>query len=253
MGHVNALLRVLGIGLLESVAARLPSTVAVVIQFTLIVAGSALPIIPLLNGTVALPDLMLYTVLAMALSVAGTVIRLRTIAARSSTSDFLMLHYAIMIGILSLVCGVWAVILLVMSGGPSGGWLVLAPMAGALLLANAWSLADGWFLRGGRHAAKVWQVVLPGYLRFVPLLLATVFGAIAVIGGHPRSSLTAIAIGLVVVQSLIDLSLAAAALKLRRRVASEVDDEPHGPRDDSQGSEEELQEDAAGGGLHGLP
>lgn len=216
MSRVNSLLRVLGIGLLQSVAARLSPVVATVVQFALIIAGTLLPIIPLLSGAIDLPDLLVYTVLAMALSIAGTLIRLGTMAAQSNLTKFLKLHYAAMIGILSLVCGVWAIILLVMTGGPSGGWWALLPMALALLLANGWSLADGWFIRGGRNVAKLWQVVLPGYLRFVPLLLGTVFAAVTILGGAPTSQRTWVAVGVVVSQSIIDLALALAALRVTR-------------------------------------
>ena len=40
---------------------------------------------------------------------------------RDATTRFFALHYAIMIGVLSLVCGAWSVILLFMAG-VSGGW-----------------------------------------------------------------------------------------------------------------------------------
>ncbi|KGN30502.1 hypothetical protein N802_06715 [Knoellia sinensis KCTC 19936] len=216
---MTPILRVLGLGLLESLAARLSPQTAVVVQFILILFGSLLPIVPMLTGAVHLADLLAYTVLAMALSVAGTLIRLRTMATQTETTQFFMLHYAAMIGILSLVCGVWAVILLVRAG-PSGGWFALVPMAVALVLAQGWSLADGWFTRGGRHVAHVWQIVLPGYLRFAPLLVGTVFGASAYLGESSEGTRTAIAVGLVLAQAIIDVALAVAALRLRPRVAA---------------------------------
>lgn len=236
MWPVNFLLRVLGIGALQSVAARTSPAVATVVQFALILAGTLLPLAPLLSGAVRLPDLLVYTVLAMALSVAGTLVRLDTMARQTSTSRFMMLHYSIMIGILSLVCGVWAVILLVVTGGPSGGWWALLPMALALVVSNGWSLADGWFIRGGRHLAALWQVVLPGYLRFAPLLLATVFAAVAILGEASSATRLWIAVGLLVSQSVIDLALAVASLKLTRRgpAASEAQREPDQPGHHSQ-------------------
>lgn len=210
---MNSLLRVLGIGLLQSVAARLSPVVATVVQFALIIAGTFLPIIPLLSGAIGLPDLLVYTVLAMVMSIAGTLIRLDTMAEQTSDTGFFKIHYSAMIGILSLVCGVFAIILLVSTGGPSGGWWALLPMALALLLANGWSLADGWFIRGGRNVTKLWQIVLPGYLRYAPLLVATVFGAVAILGsGSPLSALQ-VAIGLVVAQTVIDLVLVAVSLR----------------------------------------
>lgn len=231
MSGVNTLLRGLGIGLLQSVAARISPTVATVVQFALIIAGTLLPLFPLLSGAIGLPDLLVYTVMAMLLSIGGTLIRLNTMARPSDTAKFFMLHYSGMIGILCLVCGVWAVVLLVMTGGPSGGWKTLLPMAAALVLANAWSLADGWFVRGGRFVTKTWQVLLPGYLRFAPLLVATVFGAIAFMGEGAGSSPFWTAVGLVVSQTVIDLALAVASLLLARRsgAVSEADREAHEP------------------------
>lgn len=215
MGGVNVLTRLLGIGLLESVAARLSPATATIVQFGLIIIGSLLPIIPLLLGAVHLADLLAYTVLGMAVSVVTTLIRLATLGQPTTTSGFFMLHYSIMIGVLSIVCGVWALILLA-KAGPSGGWSGLVPLAIGLLLANAWSIADGWFVRGGRHVTKLWQVVLPGYLRFVPLLFGTVLGAFAYLGDSSEAQKMWIAIGLVLSQTVIDLSLAVAALRTRR-------------------------------------
>ncbi|KGN36332.1 DUF6498-containing protein [Knoellia subterranea] len=216
---MNPILRVLGLGLLESIASRLSPLAATVVQFTLIIGGSLLPIIPLLTGAIHLADLLAYTVLGMALSIAGTLIRLRTMKKRSKATTFLMLHYSIMIGILCLVCGVWAVILLV-HAGPSGGWIGLLPMAIALVLAHGWSLADGWFTRGGRYVVTEGQVVLPGYLRFAPLLFATVLGASAYLGDGSEWQLVAIAVGLVLAQTVIDLGMALWAVKLHSRVAA---------------------------------
>lgn len=215
---MNPVLRVLGFGLLESVSARMSPRAGAVVQFVLIVVGSLAPIIPLLTGAVELVDLLAYTVLAMALSIAGTLIRLKTMTQQSHSTTFFMIHYSILIGILSLVCGVWTIILLVRVG-PSGGWFALIPMAAALVLANAWSLADGWFVRGGRDVAQLGQIVLPGYLRFAPLLVATVLGASFYLGDASASALTAVAIGLVLVQTLIDLALAGWAHRQRSRSA----------------------------------
>lgn len=213
---MNALLRVIGVAALESLASRMSARAATAVQFLLVVAGTALPLIPLLSGAVRLQDLLAYLVLAQALSVAGTLVRLRTLADPPPQAKFFMLHYALMNGILSVVCGVFAVILLVIAG-PSGGWAALVPTAAALVLAHAWSLADGWFARGGRRVARTWQVVLPGYLRFVPLLVGTVLGAIAIMGQGPATGTLPIAVGLVVAQTAIDLSLALAALLLPNR------------------------------------
>lgn len=216
---MNPILRVLGFGLLESLASRLSPAAAVVVQFVLIIGGSLLPIVPLLTGAIHLADLLAYTVVGMALSIAGTLIRLRTMTKQSDTTTFLMLHYSIMIGILCVVCGVWAGILLA-KAGPSGGWMALWPMVIALVLAQAWSLADGWFTRGGRHVVTVGQVVLPGYLRFGPLLVATVLGAVAYIGESSDGTRVAIAVGLVLVQTVIDLGMAWWAVRLHSRVAA---------------------------------
>lgn len=213
---MNPLARAMGFGLLESLSARLPGPVAMALQLALIALGTLLPLGPLLAGSVGLPELLVYFVAAMALSVVGTLVRLRTMARKTPMTTFLMLHYSIMIGILSLVCGVWAVIL-VSIAGPRGGWGVLLPGVIALVLATAWSLADGWFIRGGRLAAKAWQVVLPGYLRFIPLLLGTVFGAVTILGEAPSGQVRTVGIGLIAAQCVIDLSLAAASyLSVRR-------------------------------------
>ncbi|WP_461109808.1 DUF6498-containing protein [Tessaracoccus terricola] len=222
---MNTLLRGLGIGLLQSIAARISPVVATVVQFALILVGTLLPLFPLLSGAIGLPDLLVYTVLAMLLSIGGTVVRLRTMSPRSPSADFFTLHYSGLIGILCVVCGVWAVILLVMTGGPSGGWKALLPMAAALVLANAWSLADGWFIRGGRFAVRTWQVLLPGYLRFAPLLLATVFGAVAILGEGSGVSPFRVAVGLVVAQTVIDLAVSVASLLLARRAGAASEDE----------------------------
>lgn len=216
MGRVNVLARLLGVGLLESLAGRLSPATATVVQFGLIIIGSLLPIIPLMAGAVHLADLLAYTVMAMALSVATTLIRLGTIGDHVEDAKFYMLHYSIMIGILSFVCGVWAIILLFIAG-PSGGWAALVPLFIAMILANGWSLADGWFLRGGRNVTKLWQVVLPGYLRFAPLLFATVLGAVAYIGEASNTLKMWIAIVLVLAQTAIDIGLAVAGLRARRR------------------------------------
>lgn len=40
-------------------------------------------------------------------------------------------------------------------------------------------------MRGGSRVATLWQEVLPGYLRFVPVLLGTITGAVLIIGGSP--------------------------------------------------------------------
>ncbi len=212
---MDQLLRALGLNLLGSLAARMPARVGTVVQLLLILVGSLLPLWPLWRGWIGLQDLLAYSTLWLAMSVAGSLIRLRTLAKQTDMSRFFTLHYAIMIGVLSLVCGVWSVILLFMAG-VGGGWLALIPTALALLLANAWSLADGWFLRGGREVARVWQVVLPGYLRFVPVLLATVAGAVLIIGEYPLEYRFVAAAALVVVLTAIDLTLALASVRLTR-------------------------------------
>ncbi len=212
---MNEFARVLGFNLLGSLAARLPARVGAAVQLLLILVGSLLPLWPLWRGWIRLQDLLAYRSLWLALSVIGTLIRLRTLATQTDTTRFFALHYAIMIGILSLVCGIWSVILLAIAG-PSGGWMALLPMALAMVLANAWSLVDGWFLRGGRELARLWQVVLPGYLRFIPVLLGTIAGAVLILGGHPVEYQLAAAAALVVVLTVIDLTLAIASFRLTR-------------------------------------
>lgn len=198
--------RVCGFGMLESLAARLPAPVALALQLALVTLGSLIPLLAVLSGTVGLPELLVYLVAAMVISIASTLIRLGTMANRSSTTRFLMLHYSGMIGILSLVCGIWAVVLVNMAG-PTGGWGALLPGLIAIALAACWSLADGWFVRGGRAGARAWQIVLPGYLRFIPLLLGTVLGGIGIVNGAPGGEVRLIAVGLIVVQYVIDLAL----------------------------------------------
>lgn len=210
---MNEIARALGFNLLSSLAARLPARVGAVVQLGLILIGSLLPLWPLSRGWIQLQDLLAYSSLWLAMSVAGTLIRLRTLAAQTDTTRFFALHYAIMIGILSLVCGIWSVILLALTG-PSGGWIALLPMALAMLLANAWSLADGWFLRGGRRVARLWQVVLPGYLRFVPVLLGTIAGAVLILGDHPLEHRFVAGAALVLALAAIDLTLAIASFRL---------------------------------------
>lgn len=210
---MNEIARVLGFGLLASLAARLPARVGATVQVLLILVGSLLPLWPLSRGWIQLQDLLAYSSLWLAMSVAGTLIRIRTLAEQTETTRFFALHYAIMIGILSLVCGVWSVILLALAG-PGGGWIALLPMAVAILLANAWSLADGWFLRRGREVARLWQVVLPGYLRFLPVLLGTIAGAVLILGNHPPGYRFVAAASLVVVLTAIDLTLALASFRL---------------------------------------
>ncbi len=212
---MNEIARVLGFNLLGSLAARLPARVGTAVQLLLILVGSLLPLWPLWRGWIRLQDLLAYSSLWLALSVIGTLIRLRTFATQTDATRFFALHYAIMIGILSLVCGIWSVILLAIAGS-SGGWMALLPMALAMVLANAWSLADGWFLRGGRELAKLWQVVLPGYLRFIPVLFATIAGAVLILGDHPVGYQLAAAASLVIVLTAIDLTLAIASFRLTR-------------------------------------
>ena len=125
---MNEIARALGFNLLSSLAARLPARVGAVVQLGLILIGSLLPLWPLSRGWIQLQDLLAYSSLWLAMSVAGTLTRLRTLAAQTDTTRFFALHYAIMIGILSLVCGIWSVILLALTG-PSGGWIALLPMA----------------------------------------------------------------------------------------------------------------------------
>ncbi len=213
MERVNEIARVLGIGLLASVAARLPARVAAAVQMILIVAGSLLPLVPLWRGSIGLPDLLAYSTLWLAISVVTTLIRLQTIRAHADQARFWMLHYSIMIGVLSLVCGAWAVILLSMAG-VRGGWITLLPMAIAIVLANAWALADGWFVRRGQEVAQLWQVLLPGYLRFVPVLGATIAGAVLIMGDGPSDLRQIVAVALVLAMAAIDIILA--VLSLRR-------------------------------------
>ncbi len=213
--RVDQLLRALGVNLLGSLAARLPARAGAVVQLLLILVGSLLPLWPLLRGWIELQDLLAYSSLWLAMSVGSTLIRLNTMARRDAITRFFALHYAIMIGVLSLVCGVWSVILLFMAG-VSGGWFALIPTAAALLLSHAWSLADGWFLRGGRTVTRLWQVLLPGYLRFIPVLLATIAGAVLIIGEYPLDYRFVAAAALVVVLTAIDLTLALASFRLTR-------------------------------------
>lgn len=213
---MNPFARVCGFGLLESLAARLPAPVALVLQLALVALGSLIPLLAVLSGTVGLPELLVYLVAAMVISIASTLIRLGTMVNRSSTTRFLMLHYSLMIGILSLVCGIWAVILMNVAG-PTGGWGALLPGLIALALAAGWSLADGWFVRGGRAGARAWQIVLPGYLRFIPLLLGTVLGSISIMNDTPGREVRLIAVGLIAVQCVIDLALVLAGYLSSRR------------------------------------
>lgn len=209
---MSQLARLIGFTLLSSLAARLPARLGAVVQLVLILVGSLLPLWPLWRGVIELQDLLAYSALWLALSVLTTVIRLRSMPDQDGIVTFFTMHYAIMIGILSLVTGVWSIILLFMAG-PSGGWWALLLTAIALVLANAWSLADNWFTRNGRRSAKLWQVLLPGYLRFVPVLLATIFGAVAIIGGWTASDRFVIGSCLVLVLTLIDVLLAVASYR----------------------------------------
>jgi len=209
---VNALLRALTAGALASLAARLPVRAAAMVQLALILIGALLPLWPLWRGAIELQDLLAYSALWLALSVITTLVRLRTMPGEPDVRRFFTMHYAIMVGVLSLVVGVWSIILLAITG-VSGGWWTLVFTAIAMVLANAWSLADGWFHRGGRRSAKLWQVLLPGYLRFVPVLLATVFGAMAIIGEWTASAKLSIGLCLVLALTLIDLVLAVAAYR----------------------------------------
>ncbi len=213
---MDQLLRALGFGLLSSLAARLPARVGAVVGVGLILVGSLLPLWPLSRGWIGLQDLLAYSSLWLAMSVASTLIRTRTLAKQTDVTRFFALHYTIMIGVLSLVCGIWSVILFSFAA-PSGGWIALLPMAAAMLLANAWSLADGWFLRGGRQVARLWQVILPGYLRFLPVLLGTIAGAVLILGEHPWEFRFVAAASLVIVLTAIDLTLAVASFRLTTR------------------------------------
>lgn len=212
MARVNQFVRLIGFGLLSALAARLPARVGAAVQLVLIVIGSLLPIWPLWRGAIELQDLLAYAALWLVVSVITTIVRLRTMPGEPAQIRFFTLHYTIMIGILSVVVGVWAVILLFMAG-VSGGWWALLLTAIAMVLANAWSLADGWFNRNGRRVAKLWQVLLPGYLRFVPVLLATILGAVAIIGGWAASDRMVIGVCLVLTLTLIDVVLAAIAYR----------------------------------------
>ncbi len=205
MARVNQLARVLGFGLLSALAERLPARAAMAVQIVLILVGSLLPLWPLSRGTIGLQDLLAYSALWLAMSVGTTLIRLLTMTRAGSAAQFWALHYAIMIGVLSLVTGIWAVILISLTGG--GSWSTLLLTGLAMLLANAWSLADGWFSRGGRTVAKLWQVLLPGYLRFVPVLLATVLGAVVILGEYDDYRFL-VGACLVVALTVIDLTLA---------------------------------------------
>lgn len=209
---MQQLARVLGFTALSALADRLPARTAALVQLVLILVGSLLPLWPLWRGVIALQDLLAYSALWLLLSVLTTVIRLRTMPGDRAVIGFFSMHYAIMIGILGLIVGVWSIILLVMAG-VSGGWWTLLLTAVAMVLANAWALADGWFGRGGRERAKLWQVLLPGYLRFVPVLLATVFGAVAIIGGWPASDRLVVGACLVLALTVIDVTLAVASYR----------------------------------------
>ncbi|MFT4227136.1 DUF6498-containing protein [Micropruina sp.] len=202
---MNQLARVLGFGLLSALAERLPARAAMAVQIVLILVGSLLPLWPLSRGTIGLQDLLAYSALWLAMSVGTTLIRLLTMTRAGSAAQFWALHYAIMIGVLSLVTGIWAVILISLTGG--GSWSTLLLTGLAMLLANAWALADGWFSRGGRTVAKLWQVLLPGYLRFVPVLLATVLGAVVILGEYDDYRFL-VGACLVVALTVIDLTLA---------------------------------------------
>lgn len=208
MVPVNALARVFGFGLLQSIASRLPAGFGVAISVVLVLVADLLPLWPLLTGAVRLPDLLIYYCLALFAGVGVTIIRLRTHrpgGKKSKDSGFFLLHYSLMVGIFALVGGVWAIILANLLG-LTGGWLSLLPMALAILIGNAWSLADGWFVRRGRDHARLWQIVLPGYLILVPYLLATVFGAVVGLAESPdEGQLRLVAICLVIAQTLIDL------------------------------------------------
>ncbi len=207
---MNQLARVLGFGLLSALAERLPARVGAAVQILLILAGSLLPLWPLWRGTIELQDLLAYSALWLVMSVITTVIRLRTITQGAHAARFWAVHYSIMIGVLSLVTGIWSAILISITG--AGSWSSLVWTAVAMLLANAWSLADGWFQRGGRTVAKLWQVLLPGYLRFVPVLLAVVFGAVVILGEYDHRFL----VGACLIGALtaIDLTLAVLSYRL---------------------------------------
>lgn len=211
--RVNVIARLLGFNLLSSVASRLPPRVAMVVQLVLVLVGSLLPLWPLARGWIELQDLLIYSCLWLAFSVAGTLVRLRTITTQTEATGFFALHYSFMVGIFAVVCGVWAVVML-LRDGVSGGWMALVPTALAVLLANVWSLADGWFLRGGRSVARVWQVLLPGYLRLAPVLFGTVAGAFLTFGDYPMAYRHAVAVALVVSVAFIDLALAIASYRL---------------------------------------
>lgn len=209
---MNALSRAIGFGLLTSLAARLPGRVGVAIQVALVLVGSVLPVWPVTRGWVHLQDILAYGSLWMGLSVVTTVIRMLTLRLRTDETRFFTLHYVGMVGILTLVTTVWSIVLLV-TAGPSGGWTVLWLSACGLVLSAAWSLADGWFVRGGCQVAQPWQVLLPGYLRWLPMLVGTIVGAVMLLGDSTPQGRLVAAVALVLAFAVIDITLALVSLR----------------------------------------
>lgn len=226
MVAVNPLARVLGFGLLQSIANRLPPAAGIAISVVLVLVADLFPVLPLLSGAIRLPDLLLYYFFALVIGIGANLIRARTLgSARGSarakdrdTDSFLVLHSSFMVGIFALVCGVWAIIIGSMLG-VSGGWWALLPMALAVILGQAWQLADTWFVRGARFHTKLWHVLLPSYLILAPYLMATCFGAFVAMGQQNEADLRAIALALIGAQTLIDLTLTLVAARraLRER------------------------------------
>lgn len=217
---MTLILRALGLGLLESIAARLPRGVATFVQFALLLVGVLLPLPPFLSGVLGAADVLAYFAFGMLLSVLVTVIRLRTMEKASDWTVVAVAGYALGVGSVSLMASSFAGYLLWLVG-PSGGWAVMVPGLVALVLAQGWSLADGWFVRGGFRVARTWQVVLPGVLRVLPLHLAGIWGMILLMGDAPQHQLRLFGVLLIGIQAAIDVSLAVASLIAARRAAAD--------------------------------
>jgi hypothetical protein len=189
---VNLILRVLGLNLLAHVGARITNPVARTLTSLILIGTNVLPIVGVLQGQLGLADVFVLYWLENVVVWLVTIIRLSTVhGGDRSQASFFAIHY----GIFTLVHGVFAGVLAVVSGGFRGGILYWIVVPLAMLASHLISLGVNWFGREEYRVASAGRVMAFPYPRMLAMHGSVIAGFLFVLDSpSERSSVISVAI-----------------------------------------------------------
>ncbi len=213
--RVNLVLRLLGLNLLSHVGTRLSNPAARTTSSLALILANLLPLLGVLNGELGLGDVFVLYWAENVVFWGTTTIRILTAGGGESPSSdvpatrsnpFLAGFFAMHFGIFTVVHGVFAITLALLSGGFTGSAWSWALVLGAMLASHLVSLGLNWFGRDERLGVTAEKAMFAPYPRMVVLHVAVIAAFALVLATGNKHSVTAVAL-LCGMKAVVDLAL----------------------------------------------